>query len=226
MFFNNLASIIREQKAVFLLAIVIIAAGVFMGATNTGLGQSTLEDVSGELQATDFQNLPLVFSMIVTNNVGIAVDTWIAGFMVIPTVIFGIYSVGLPFGIYLNPTLVKPEITLIAFASFGILEFLAMIYAVAAGLMIPNLYVHLLRERKWSVLTETLRSGAILIAYSTITLIISGFLEAFLIYAASTDSTLSLAALVVGVFTSLIYFNRLLKTIGSVRIKPVQNTTF
>jgi len=226
MLFNHLASIIREQKIVFLLAIAIIGVGVFVGATNTDLGQATLEDVAGELQDTDYQNLPLVFSMIVTNNVGIAVETWIAGFIVIPTMIFGIYSVGLPFGIYLNPALVKPEITLIAFTSFGILEFLAMIYAVAAGLMIPNLYVHLLRERKLGILTETLRSGAILVAYSTITLIISGFLEAFLIYAAYMDSTLSLVALVVGVFTTLIYFNRLLKAIRSVKTEPVQNTNF
>ncbi len=226
MFFNNLTSIIREQKTIFLLAIIIIAAGIFIGATNTDLGQSALEGVAGELENTDFQNLPLVFSMIVTNNVSIAVETWIAGFIVIPTLIFGIFSVGLPFGIYLNSALVQPEVTLIAFAQFGILELLAMIYAVAAGLMIPNLYAHLLRERRWSVLTETLRSGAILIGYSTTTLIISGFLEAFLIYATYIDSTLSLVALVIGIFTTLIYFNRLLATIRLTKTEPIQNTTF
>jgi len=215
MFFDHLASIIQKQKSVFLLAVLIIGAGVIIGATDTELGLSTLENVEQQLQDMDPLNFPLVFNVIVTNNIGIAVEAWVTGFFVVPTLVLGVESIGVPFGIYLNPAIIDPELTFITFSSFGLLELIAMVFAVAAGLTIPKIYLQLIRERKLKGLTEALRDGVVLVAYSTITLIISGLLEAFLILTASIDPSLSFAVLILGALGTLIYFRSFFRAIKS-----------
>jgi len=187
----------------FAISLMLFLAGVVLGL-QPSYGQKIIEEA--RKKEVDPTALLVNFRLILFNNGLIALLSW-AGWFTIPFMgvdcnppSLMVYNIGASFGAVIGN--VSPIQTLLTFVSFGIIEALGFIFAVAGSLLFPK-YLLLKILGKSVSLMEILKDSATLLFYSFVFIFGGAIFEAFLIYPMTT-----VFAIIGGAVTTffLIYF--------------------
>lgn len=193
--FDQLREILTHNLDILTLALILIFAGISIGAANIELQQQVLEQAREIALPEDPGS---ICHEIFMNNIQLAILSLISGLLIVfvPTLLMSIavLSVGSTFGAVMGLT--GPGWPQIMF-TFGLLELWAFILAVTSGLLYPK-WILLRLFGKATTIGETVLSSAWLLFHSAIALLIAGILEALLIWSdfSSLVSTLGIVALI------------------------------
>jgi len=187
------------------LAVVLVLFLIgFMLGLQPEYGQSIIE--KAREREVEPANVRLNFQAILVNNVLIAFFSWSGWFLFpvmgtefIPPAIT-VYNVGSAFGAVVAH---NPLQSLISLLTFGIIEATGFIFATTGGMLFPK-YILLKLFRKPVEIAETLSDAAVFLAYAAFLLLISAFIEAFLIYPVT-----SAFAVLFGVIITVLIFRSL-----------------
>jgi uncharacterized membrane protein SpoIIM required for sporulation len=209
--FKSVGDVLRRNPDVLVVTLVLILIGMYLGATASP--QEVVEVIETLKEA--MENVPKDWfsqmAFILACNSILAFFTWVSGVVVVGTPYFSIKSIGYPVGLFVNSQSPywEPTKILLGLTSFAVMEIIAMIFVVVAGLLIvKNIYLRFLFKRQ-AFVKRTFKEGLTLFVYSICTLTVSAAIEASLILAPSPSFLMLMAVL--GTAITSIYLYMLLR---------------